>query len=216
MRAQCPGSRAANPATGSGSKVWRAERNPGISPGAPPDDIMCESTPSRKRSSRTSSPGTPLSDTTRRADTANLQCPQVLARMARVTTGLRERKKLATRAALHEAALRLVAERGLEAVSVDDIADRVDVSPRTFFNYFPTKVDAILGLDPDAPRRQADAFLDRPAEESAVQALRAVAREQAVEMAEDMDLWPLRLKVIDANPALLAHLAVAFSEAEGI
>jgi AcrR family transcriptional regulator len=133
-----------------------------------------------------------------------------------VTTGLRERKKLATRAALHEAALRLVADRGLEAVSVDDIADRVDVSPRTFFNYFPTKVDAILGLDPDAPRRQADAFLDRPAEESAVQALRAVARAQAVEMAEDMDLWPLRLKVIDANPALLAHLAVAFSEAEGI
>jgi AcrR family transcriptional regulator len=133
-----------------------------------------------------------------------------------VTSGLRERKKLATRLALHEAALRLVAERGLDAVSVDEIADRADVSPRTFFNYFPSKVDAILGLDPEAPRRQADAFLGRPAGESPVQALRAVAREQAVQMAEDMELWPLRLTVIDAHPTLLGNLAAAFGEAEGI
>lgn len=131
-----------------------------------------------------------------------------------MTSGLRERKKLATRLALHEAALRLVAERGLDAVSVDDIADRADVSARTFFNYFPSKVDAILGLDPDAPRQQAAAFLDRPFDESAVQALRAVARGQAAEMAEDMELWPLRLTVIDAHPALLGNLAAAFGEAE--
>jgi AcrR family transcriptional regulator len=133
-----------------------------------------------------------------------------------MTSGLRERKKLATRLALHEAALRLVAERGLDAVSVDDIAHRADVSPRTFFNYFPSKVDAILGLDPEAPRQQADAFLDRPADESSVQALRAVARAQAVDMAQDMELWPLRLKVIDAHPALLGNLAAAFGEAEKV
>jgi AcrR family transcriptional regulator len=133
-----------------------------------------------------------------------------------VTSGLRERKKQATRLALHEAALRLVAEQGLDAVSVDDIADRADVSPRTFFNYFPSKVDAVLGLDPETSRQQADALLDRPADESAVQALRAVARVQAVEMAEDTDLWPLRLKVIDAHPALLGHLAAAFGEAERV
>jgi AcrR family transcriptional regulator len=131
-----------------------------------------------------------------------------------MTSGLRERKKLATRLALHEAALRLVADRGLDSVSVDDIADRADVSPRTFFNYYPSKVDAVLGLDPDGPRQQADALLARPADESPVQALRAVARAQAVEMAEDMELWPLRLKVIDAHPALLGHLAAAFGEAE--
>ena len=133
-----------------------------------------------------------------------------------MTSGLRERKKLATRLALHEAALRLVAERGLDAVSVDEIADRADVSPRTFFNYFPSKVDAVLGLDPDAPRRQADSLVARPAAESPVEALRAVARDQALEMAADMELWPLRLTVIDAHPTLLAHLAAAFSEAEGI
>jgi AcrR family transcriptional regulator len=133
-----------------------------------------------------------------------------------MTSGLRERKKLATRLALHEAALRLVAERGLDAVSVDEIADRADVSPRTFFNYYPSKVDAVLGLDPDGHRQQADALLARPADESPVQALRAVARAQAVEMAADMELWPLRLTVIEAHPALLAQLAAAFGEAEKV
>src|SRR5919206_1142741 len=94
----------------------------------------------------------------------------------RVTTGLRERKKLATRLAIHEAALRLVAERGLDRVSVDDIAQRADVSPRTFFNYFPAKDDAVLGLDPGATDRMVEAYADRPPGESPVQALRAVAR----------------------------------------
>ena len=133
-----------------------------------------------------------------------------------MTSGLRERKKLATRTALHEAALRLVAERGLDAVSVDDIAERADVSPRTFFNYFSSKDDAVLGLDPEAPARQAAAFLARPAGETPVQALRAVARSQAAEMATDTELWPLRLKVIDSTPALLARLAAAFGEGERV
>jgi AcrR family transcriptional regulator len=131
-----------------------------------------------------------------------------------VTTGLRERKKLATRAALHEAALRLVAERGLDRVSVEDIADRADVSPRTFFNYFTSKDDALIALDPEAPQRQADAFLARPAGESPVRALRALAREQASAMAEETELWPLRLQVIDAHPSLLARLAAGFGESE--
>ncbi|MGY1602267.1 TetR/AcrR family transcriptional regulator [Geodermatophilus sp. SYSU D00815] len=131
-----------------------------------------------------------------------------------MTTGLRERKKLATRLALHEAALRLVAERGLEHVSVDDIAERADVSPRTFFNYFSSKDDAVLGLDPEASRRQVDAFRDRPAGETPVQAIRAVQRAQVAEMAAESELWPLRLKVIDASPGLVGRLAAAFGESE--
>jgi len=133
-----------------------------------------------------------------------------------VTSGLRERKKLATRLALHEAALRLVAERGLDRVSVDDIAERADVSPRTFFNYFPTKDDAVLGLDPAAPARQAEAIAARPAEESAVAAVRVVAVAQAAEMAEDQQLWPLRLQVVEAHPVLVGKLAAAFGESDRV
>ncbi|MFI5605837.1 TetR/AcrR family transcriptional regulator [Amycolatopsis sp. NPDC051903] len=59
-------------------------------------------------------------------------------------SGLRERKKQATRAALSEAALRLAVERGPDNVRVDDIAEAAGVSPRTYNNYFPSREDAIV------------------------------------------------------------------------
>ena len=59
--------------------------------------------------------------------------------------GLRERKRLATRRAIQRAALQVVRERGLDGATVDEIARVSDISPRTFFNYFPSKEDAILG-----------------------------------------------------------------------
>lgn len=132
-----------------------------------------------------------------------------------MTSGLRERKKLATRLALHQAALQLVAERGLDGVSVDDIAARADVSPRTFFNYFPTKDDAVLGLDPAGVDRAAAEFAARPAGEPAVVSLRAVHERQAAEMAAEPEgLWPLRLTVIVAHPVLVARLHAVFGASE--
>ena len=64
--------------------------------------------------------------------------------------GLRERKKQQTRRAIHEAAYRLVDEHGLDGTTIDQICDAADVSSRTFFNYFPSKMAAALGI-PEEP-----------------------------------------------------------------
>ncbi|WP_083266626.1 TetR/AcrR family transcriptional regulator [Arthrobacter sp. U41] len=59
---------------------------------------------------------------------------------------LRERKKAETWLALHEAAASLALQHGVDQTTVEAIASSAGVSPRTFFNYFAVKEDAILGL----------------------------------------------------------------------
>ena len=83
--------------------------------------------------------------------------------------GLRERKRRATRRAIQLAVLDLVAERGLEGVTVDEVSRIADVSPRTFFNYFSSKEEAVLGDSPELPASEyIEAFVadDRPLLES--------------------------------------------------
>jgi len=87
--------------------------------------------------------------------------------------GLRERKKQATRAKLIDAAASLVGEQGYENTTVQQIANAVDVSPRTVAHYFPTK-DRMLLAQVDAYAKAAAAELARvPTELSPLQALLA-------------------------------------------
>ncbi|CAH0123013.1 TetR/AcrR family transcriptional regulator [Microbacterium sp. Bi121] len=65
--------------------------------------------------------------------------------------GLRARKQRQTRDAIHRAAVDLALELGPEGATVAEISARVDISPRTFFNYYPTKEDAIVGLHEGLP-----------------------------------------------------------------
>ncbi len=89
--------------------------------------------------------------------------------------GLRERKKAKTRAAIREQALRLFREQGYDATTVEQIADAADVSPSTFFRYFPTKEDVVL--QDDMELRWSAALQAQPPELSPVAALRAAMLE---------------------------------------
>lgn len=82
------------------------------------------------------------------------------------TTGLREAKKARTRASLARAALQLVAEEGLHGTTVEAIAARADVSPRTFFNYFDSKDEAVVHLGADRFRRLMMRMFDGPVDAS--------------------------------------------------
>jgi len=88
---------------------------------------------------------------------------------------LRERKKARTRAAIREHALRLFREQGYQATTVEQIAAAAEVSPSTFFRYFPTKEDVVLRDDFDD--RALAAFERQPPSMTPLAALRAAIRE---------------------------------------
>jgi AcrR family transcriptional regulator len=76
--------------------------------------------------------------------------------------GLRERKKRATRDAIHHGAMRLFAEHGYAGTTIDQIAAAADVSRATVFAYFPTKEDIVFGEAPQAVDALAAALRDAP------------------------------------------------------
>lgn len=98
--------------------------------------------------------------------------------MAEVLTGLRVRKKLATRAALGQAAWQLTIERGYAHTRVEDIAAAAGVSTRTFNNYFASKEEALLSVGEDRGARIVSALHGRPDSESLWEALAHAVSEQ--------------------------------------
>ena len=120
-------------------------------------------------------------------------------------TGLRERKKRATRQALGSAALRLAADRGLEHLTVEDISDAVGVSARTFFNYFSGKEEAIIGDTPlvVVPQPGAAAIRDG---ESVLDGLHRVVRAGAEGTACRREEVRLRRQLLQRYPALVPRL----------
>ncbi len=86
-------------------------------------------------------------------------------------TGLRERKKAQTTAALVDAAYALVAQRGLAAVTADAVAERAGVSRRTFFNYFPSIEAALVRGIRDFLTDLGERIEERPMDEPIMDAL---------------------------------------------
>ena len=125
--------------------------------------------------------------------------------------GRRERKKLETRRALASAALHLAAERGPDQVTIEDIAEAADVSVRTFFNYFSSKEEAIIGWDTAGQTEVATKLLDRPAGEPPLLAMRNVVHEMIQNAPEWADERALRHRLVREHPSLLPrHLAAHY------
>ena len=87
----------------------------------------------------------------------------------------RERKKLETRQALEQAALRLFGEKGYDQTTVEDIAEAADVAVRTFFRYFSSKQDVLFGeVVTDRVNRLRTELANRPADADTLASVMAV------------------------------------------
>ncbi len=101
--------------------------------------------------------------------------------------GLRERKKARTRASIREHALRLFREQTYQGTTVEQIAAAAEVSPSTFFRYFPTKEDIVLQDDMDT--RMIEALERQPAALGPLSAVRAATQEVFTSYTQaDLDL----------------------------
>ena len=123
---------------------------------------------------------------------------------------MRERKKARTRAAIREHALRLFREKGYDDTTVEQIAEAAEVSPSTFFRYFPTKEDVVLQDDMDL--LWLEAIQEQPPELSPLAAMRAGVHAAFARMGEDdwtnlREMTELAMTVPAVRARMMAELA---------
>jgi AcrR family transcriptional regulator len=128
------------------------------------------------------------------------------------TVGLRERKKQRTEQAIRDAALRLVAARGFDNVTADDIAAEVEIGKSTFYRYFESKEDALLGKPTEELQKMQAALDARPADEPVLIAVRNAIMDYADTVDHDREMVLLKGRIMRDNPQLevrnLAHQAM--------
>jgi AcrR family transcriptional regulator len=124
--------------------------------------------------------------------------------MTELELGLRERKRRATTRAIQLAVIDLVAERGIDHVTVDDISRVADISPRTFFNYFPTKEAALVGQPPALPGPEVvERFLSAGRDEPILRGLAVMLEESVDPSGQDYELVSKRRALLKDHPTLL-------------
>ncbi|GAA4722061.1 TetR family transcriptional regulator [Nocardioides endophyticus] len=130
--------------------------------------------------------------------------------MTKARPSLRERKKQQTREAIQDRALHLYREQGYHQTTVEQIADAANVSPSTFFRYYPTKPETVLYDRTDSVL--LDAILAQPTELTPVAATRAALRSVFADMSdEERSLELTRMRLMADVPDLRAAVAERFS-----
>ncbi|WP_460068895.1 TetR/AcrR family transcriptional regulator [Streptomyces sp. YKOK-I1] len=124
--------------------------------------------------------------------------------------GLRERKKIKTREAIRTATYALIKEQGYDATTIDQIAERAEVSPSTVFRYFPTKEDIVLTDEYDPVLLEE--LRARPADEPWPQSVRYVMQEAVrTGIEEDPEVARIRTHLLVEVPAVRSRMMESMS-----
>jgi AcrR family transcriptional regulator len=124
--------------------------------------------------------------------------------------GLRERKKAKTRATIREHALRLFRDQGYGATTVEQIAEAAEVSPATFYRYFPTKEDVVL--QDDFELLTLEALEAQPPELSPLAAVRAATAQSRTRFTdEDRERFRVTNTLTQAVPEIRARALDEFA-----
>jgi AcrR family transcriptional regulator len=118
----------------------------------------------------------------------------------------RERKKLETRQALRREALRLFAERGFDATTIQDITEAADVAPRTFFLHFASKEDVLTGGTDDRGAEFEEALASRPRDEPGFVAVRETILTLLREDPTPDEEKRLQVRLMIASPGLFGRV----------
>jgi len=129
-----------------------------------------------------------------------------------IAHSLRERKKLKTREAIQREAMRLFQKQGYEETTIEQIAAAVEISPSTFFNYFPSKEDVVLydAYDPLI----GTLFTSRPADEPLSVSVRSVLELMAGTFERDREIILARSKLILGTPELRSRVWTEIERAQ--
>jgi AcrR family transcriptional regulator len=143
------------------------------------------------------------------APRAQPDVPEIAAVAARAMNP-RERRRMRTMRVIQGEALRLFAQRGYEQTTIEEIADAADISPRTFFRYFPTKEDVVLWDEYDAVIPEL--LEQRPHDEPPGEAMRAVTRQSIEQLyRHDPERLLARNRVLFTVPAVRARFRGDFA-----
>ena len=135
--------------------------------------------------------------------------------MRQAGIGLRDLKKQITRTSIANAALKLAVERGLEQVTIDEIAEQAFVSPRTVSNYFSGKEEAIAAAGRDLKDSILEDLARRPIGEAPLESLRRVTVDFVRSLSpEELEAQRQKRLLGERYPGINAYLMARYESVE--